>query len=82
MQRATVIFQDGTILVAEVPAPKGVEPAMMNEEIVEKWRGLAKSVIDDERREKIERLCLSIDSLDDITELGDLLAGVTLNPIA
>jgi aconitate decarboxylase len=55
---------------------------LTNEEIVEKWRLITKNVIDDERRVKIEKLCLNITDLKDITELADVLAGLTKNPIA
>jgi aconitate decarboxylase len=49
---------------------------------VEKFRGLMRGVIGDERRDEIEKVCLGIDSLEDITRLSNLLAGLTKNPIA
>lgn len=49
---------------------------------MEKWRGLCKGVIDDEKRGEIERLCLGLEDLDDIIKLEDFMAGLTKNPIA
>jgi aconitate decarboxylase len=81
-QRVEVMFKDGKTLGAEVKAPKGVDPEMTNEEILKKWRDLMNGVIDDERREKIEKLCLGLEELEDVMELNDLMAGLTKNPIA
>jgi aconitate decarboxylase len=77
-----VRFKDGKVLKANVDAARGVSPELSNGGIVEKWRGLMKEVITDERRDEIERVCLGIDGLEDITKLSDLLAGLTKNPIA
>ena len=81
-QRATITLEDGTKLTALVNAAKGVDPPLSNEELVEKWRSITKDVIDDERRAKIEKLCLELDGIDDVMELAHLLAAVTKNPIA
>ncbi|KFZ03375.1 hypothetical protein V502_11001 [Pseudogymnoascus sp. VKM F-4520 (FW-2644)] len=81
VQRATIEFKNKPTLVAIVEAPRGVDQAMTNEEILEKWRELVKSVIGDERREEIERMCLGLEGLEDITQLGRLLLGITRNPI-
>ena len=80
-QRATITFKSGPTVTATVNAAKGVDPALTNDEIVEKWRLLTKGVIDDERREKIENLCLNFEALDDVMELLNLLAGTTQTPI-
>jgi aconitate decarboxylase len=82
MQRAIITFKDKPTLTAELIGARGVYPPLTNEEIVEKWRLITKNVIDDERRVKIEKLCLNITDLKDITELADVLAGLTKNPIA
>lgn len=63
-------------------AAKGVDPKVSNGEIVEKFRGLMRGVIDDDRRAEIEKTCLRIEELDDVTELGNLLARRTKNAIA
>lgn len=79
---AEVSWMDGRKAKEEVIAARGVNPELSNEEIVEKWRAITMDVIDDERREKIEKTCLGIEELDDVMALGDLLAGITKNPIA
>jgi aconitate decarboxylase len=79
---AEVKWKDGREAKVEVIAARGVKPELSNEEIVEKWRAITRDVIDDERRSIIEKTCLGIEELDDVMVLGDLLAGVTRNPIA
>ncbi|KAI1359758.1 hypothetical protein F5Y08DRAFT_318836, partial [Xylaria arbuscula] len=73
----TVEFEDGTTLEETVQMPKGFDPPITNEEIQNKFRRLASSVIDQERIEKIEKLVLGIDQLDDISELLEVLAKPT-----
>jgi aconitate decarboxylase len=80
--RAEVRLTGGKVLNTEVKTARGLDPELSNEEIVEKWRGIMKGVIDDERRDKIEKLCLSLENLEDVMELGNLMAGITKNPIA
>jgi aconitate decarboxylase len=82
MQRATVTFKDKPTLTTLVDAPRGVYPPLTNEEIVEKWRSLTRDVIDDGRRLEIERLCLGLEDIKDVMELGRLMHGITKNPIA
>jgi aconitate decarboxylase len=77
-QRVTIKFKDKPTLTAEVNAIRDLN----NEEIVDKWRSITKNVIDDVRRAKIEKLCLNIVSLEDITDLMKLMAVITRNPIA
>lgn len=79
---AVITFEGGEKLTAAVKDPRGVVPALSNEEIVEKWKGLTKGVIDDRRRDEIQKLCLGLDDLDDVSKLEGLLAGLTKNPIA
>jgi len=81
-QRVTIAFKDGTTLSAEVAAPRGVKPDLSNEEIVAKWKDLTKGVIDDARRDRVEKLCLGLEDLEDVMELSAELAGTTNNPIA
>lgn len=81
-QMAKVTFKDGTTLSAEVKAPRGVDPELTNEEIVEKWRDLTKGVIDDERRDKIEKMCLGLEGLGDVLQLSGQLTGATKDPVA
>ncbi|KIW12128.1 hypothetical protein PV08_09403 [Exophiala spinifera] len=87
-QRVTITFvedeagQGQEHLVVELPGPKGVVPELSNQEIVEKWRALAATVIDNARREKIEDLVLNLESCSDINNLIELLAPLTRNPLA
>ncbi|KUJ11500.1 putative immune-responsive protein [Mollisia scopiformis] len=81
-QQAELKFKDGTTIQAHVVSTRGVDPELSNGEIVEKYRGLMKGVIDDETRDEIERLCLGLDGCDDMMKLCELLGGVTKNPIA
>ncbi|PVH89077.1 2-methylcitrate dehydratase PrpD [Cadophora sp. DSE1049] len=83
MQTAAEIrLKCGKVLRAEVMSARGMNPELSNQEIVEKWRGITRGVVSDERRDMIEKLCLNLEKLEDVMELGDLLAGLTSNPIA
>lgn len=46
-----------------------------------KFRKFASEVIDEQRRDMIERLVLGIENVEDVSVLEDLLARRTLNPI-
>lgn len=80
-QSVTVEFEDGKTITGKVMSQRGVDPALSNEEIVEKWRGLARTVIDEERMKKIEDMVLSMENIGNIAQLGDLLNAPTNNPI-
>ncbi|KAI0409867.1 hypothetical protein F4802DRAFT_4912 [Xylaria palmicola] len=67
-------FDDGTTVEDTVQMPKGFDPPITNEEIRGKYRKLTASVIDKERMEKIEKLVLEIDQLEDVSELLQALA--------
>jgi aconitate decarboxylase len=73
---AGVVWKGGRKAKVEVKAARGVDPELSNKEIVEKWRTLTRDVINDKRREQIEKACLRIELLEDVMELEDLLAGV------
>ncbi|KAL4805134.1 hypothetical protein BDV18DRAFT_25355 [Aspergillus unguis] len=79
-QRATVEFEDGSTVSQYLPASKGVDPPLSNEEIVHKYRRFTKGLISDERQGKIEELVLGLERLEDVSELEDLLAGLTKPP--
>lgn len=81
-QRVTLEFGDGQpALVQIVSAPKGVKPALSNEEIRQKWRLITQGVISDERREKIENVVLNIEDVADIVTLGPFMAEMTANAV-
>jgi aconitate decarboxylase len=81
-QSIEVKFKDGAVMKEHVEAARGVDPELSNEEIVDKFRGLMKGVVDDGRREEIERFCLGLDVVGDMMDLCALLEGVVGNPIA
>jgi aconitate decarboxylase len=72
--RVTVEFHDGTVLEQSLDAPRGYDPWVTNEELVEKFRKLAATVVDAERAKQIEETVLRLDSMEDVTELIELLA--------
>ena len=80
-QIMTVEFEDGTILEQTVESPRGVQPPLSNEEIVEKWTLLTKDIMDEEKARKIEKFILALDAQEDISPLYELLSTVTKNPI-
>ena len=77
----TVNFSGGEQVSQTLDAAKGVDPPVSNEAIVAKWRSLVKGVIDDERRDKIERTVLGLEKLEDVRELATLLEGEAKCPI-
>jgi aconitate decarboxylase len=81
-QTVTITFKDKPTLTQTLPWQRGIEPPLTNEEILEKWRMLAAEVIDKERITKIESLVLGLEECNDIALLGELMAGITKNPIA
>jgi aconitate decarboxylase len=76
-QKATITFKNKPTLTTVVKAPRGVDPALTNEEIVEKWRLLTRGIIDDDRRVKIENAVINLDSVEDILELERLMSSLT-----
>ena len=72
--RVTVEFDDGTVLEESLDAPRGYDPWVTNEQLVEKYRKLAATVIDAKRSKQIEDAVLRLDSMSDATELIELLA--------
>jgi aconitate decarboxylase len=79
-QRVTVTFDDGEVLTAKVDAPRGIEPCLSNEDILQKWRTATKDVISKERQQAIEQAVLGLEELNDVAgTLKDLLAQDTLN---
>ncbi|KAE8444117.1 hypothetical protein EG329_000899 [Mollisiaceae sp. DMI_Dod_QoI] len=81
-QSVEIKFKDGSTMQAQLASARGTYPELSNAEIVEKWKGLMNGVIDDERRDRIEKLCLGLEECGDMMELCELLEGVTNNPIA
>ena len=72
--RVTVVFDDGFVLEESLDMPRGFDPWVTNEQLVEKYRKLAASVTDPKRSRAIEETVLRLDKLEDVTELIELLA--------
>ena len=53
----------------QVDTPKGVQPAMTNKEVWEKYEGLTKGLVDEDRAKKIQRFVLDIKDLKKVEEL-------------
>ena len=81
-QTVTVSFADRPPLSQTLQAQRGIDPPVTNEEIRDKWRMLAREVIDEPRLAQIEELVLGLEGCEDVAVLGELMAGVTRNPIA
>ncbi|KAI4159532.1 MAG: hypothetical protein LQ342_006533 [Letrouitia transgressa] len=72
--RVTVTFDDGFVLEESLDSPRGYDPWVTNEQLVEKYRKLAASVLDPLRSREIEEAVLNMDALEDVTELFEVLA--------
>ena len=82
-QVVTISFKDGKpTLTQRREAQRGVDPPLSNEEILDKWRLITRDVIDDERLREIETLVLGLEDCTNVAVLGELMAGITKNPIA
>lgn len=81
-QRVTVNFKDrGQRLVKYMPAPRGVDPELSNEDILAKWRLITEGIINIERQQQIEQAVLSLEDIQSIDKIRALLARYTCNPI-
>ncbi|KAJ5579718.1 uncharacterized protein N7459_005703 [Penicillium hispanicum] len=81
-QRVTIAFKDGSEAVKTLAAPRDVAPGLSNEEILDKFRTFTGGIIEEQRRDAIEKLVLNLETVADIAGLEALLAGQTKNPIA
>ncbi|KAL9116787.1 MAG: hypothetical protein Q9187_006682 [Circinaria calcarea] len=73
--RIRIDFEGGEEAVATVEAPRGVSPEIANEEIVEKWMGLVGELIDEKRREQIQRTVLTMEECGHV-ELEQLIGNL------
>ena len=71
-----VEFADGFVAEDKLDQPKGYDPLIEDEDIREKWRKLAGSVIEEERMRNIEEAVLGLEEMKDVKELTVLLSGV------
>ncbi|PCG89036.1 MmgE/PrpD [Penicillium occitanis (nom. inval.)] len=80
-QRVTITLNDGTELSETLDNPRSVSPGLSNEEILEKWRRLTQGIMDEKTRDRIERLVLDIETLEDVRILDDLMSTCVSNPL-
>ncbi|KAI1171723.1 2-methylcitrate dehydratase PrpD [Nemania sp. FL0916] len=71
--RVVVEFDDGFEVQETLNFPKGYDPPITDAEIREKYRRLAASAIEQDRMEKIEKLVVGLEDLEDVSELLNLL---------
>lgn len=80
-ERATIAFKGGGTVAKSPAATQDVCSGLSNEVIPEKFRRFTTGIMDDERRDAIERLVLDIEKVEDNTVPEELLAGPTRNSI-
>jgi 2-methylcitrate dehydratase PrpD len=80
--RVTVTFTDGTTLGGYEPAPKAVSSPVSNDDIVTKYHNLTDGIIDNDRRDRIQDMVLSLDKQPNLKGLFDLLAPPVNSPFA
>jgi aconitate decarboxylase len=75
--RVTLTLKDGTTREETVAHPRGTgDNRLTNQQIVDKYRDLTRTVIDAGRRQAIQDTVLGLDAVDDITALTALLTPV------
>jgi aconitate decarboxylase len=80
-QIVTIDFDNQPTIKQRVEGARGVNPALSNEEILEKWRLLTRDIINPERMKQIEETVLDLENCKVVSFLADLMSGVTKNPI-
>jgi len=78
----TIEFSDGAVLKSLVIKPKGIEPVLSNEDVVDKWRKLTAPIMDPGRAHKIEAAVLNLEKVSDMRELISLLGGTVKDPLS
>jgi 2-methylcitrate dehydratase PrpD len=75
--RVTLTLRDGTTREETVTHPRGTgDNQLTNQQIIDKYRDLTRTVIDADRQQAIQDAVLDLDALDDITALTALLTRV------
>jgi 2-methylcitrate dehydratase PrpD len=69
-----VRFRDGTVLEGERAGSRAALTPIAADEIREKYRTVTAGLIDDARRDAIERVVLKLESVTDLRDLTDLLS--------
>lgn len=81
-QRVRVHMADGRVLEHQVDNPRGVDPSLSNEEVLDKARSIVKAHVDAQRWSQIEDVVLHLEKQSDVSVLGELLMMDIDNPIA
>jgi 2-methylcitrate dehydratase PrpD len=77
-----ITLTDGSTHAATVAHPKGNgSNALTNPEIREKYRKLTKRAIAPDRQTALENAVLNLDTVDDVSQLTDLLTPVVHSPL-
>ncbi len=80
--RVRVTLKDGSAHTAKVVHPRGTgDRNLTNAEIRDKYTKLTRGAISAERQAAIEKAVLNVDTLDDITQLSDLLTPAVHSPL-
>ena len=75
-QRVTIDFSNGAHSIqALVKLPKGIDPKLSDEEILQKWRRMAGKVIAKDRVDEIEKLVLDLENVESVETLTNLIMG-------
>lgn len=72
--RVTIKFDDGFVLEESLDSPRGFDPWVTNEQLVDKYRKLGAPIVNSKRLRAIEEAVLGLEELEDVTELIELLA--------
>jgi aconitate decarboxylase len=71
----TINFSDGqTSLQRVVEKPRGLDPPVTNEEIITKYRKLTSRILSESRQKQIAEMVLSLEKVEDVTRLTNLLS--------
>ncbi|PYH41780.1 MmgE/PrpD family protein [Aspergillus saccharolyticus JOP 1030-1] len=73
--RVAVEFADGERVEQTVAMPRGFDPPITDEEIQAKWQKLVQTRGDSHRMQRLEELVLSLEQLEDISDLLALIRG-------
>jgi aconitate decarboxylase len=81
--RVSITLKDGSTRNRVVAHPRGTgKRTLTNDEILEKYRSLTRSIISPDRQSAIEQRVLNIESLKDISSLVDLLTPTVRTALA
>ena len=80
--RIKIEFDDGKVIDRIKKQPRGFEPGITNNEIVDKYRRLTRKLVTPKRAAGMENLVTGLEVVEDVREISDLLTGEVANPLA